>query len=165
LSQIDLKKGCVQVVAFDILRQRTVLPLTSAAQVEWDKIRGEILSPDRAMVSVADLKGRRDAGRFFEQELERTVTQPPSCKLASQNSLQVIALLSRGTSFPSGSDKPRLRPGCNCKIFYLQQTDEQSGAGLRNLLKPLSPVVLEFDTPQDFRQKLLELIRAIERLP
>jgi hypothetical protein len=117
------------------------------------------------MVSVSDLKGRRDAARFFEQELEHTVIQPPSCKLPSQNSLQVIALLSRGTSFPSGSDKPRLQPDCNCKVFYLQQSDTQSGADLRNLLKPLSPVVLEFGTPEDFRQKLLELIRTIERLP
>jgi hypothetical protein len=167
LSAISLKQGCIQVAAFDILRQRAVMPFTSAEQVKWGRIRDEILAPDHAMVSVTDLKGRRDAAKFFEQELEQTLAQPPGCEPKLQNPLQVVAILSRGISFPSGSDKPKVRPGCNCRIIYLQQSDREGygGADLKNLLKPLSPMVLEFDNPQDFRLKLFQFTRAIEKLP
>src|SRR5437764_16019 len=118
------------------------------------KIQDEILSPDHAMVSVADLKGRRDAGKFFQQELEQTMTQPAPCKLNFRNSFQVIAILTRGVRFPAGSDKPQIEPGCNCKVFYLQETDGSANGGgdLKNMLKPLSPTTLQFGDPQDFRQ-------------
>ncbi len=167
LSAVDLKQGCIEVAAFDILRRRTILPFTPAMEVKWGKIRDEILSPDHAMVSVADLKGRRDAGKFFQQELEQTMTQPAPCKLNSRNSLQVIAILTRGVRFPPGSDKPQIEPGCNCKVFYLQETDGSANGGgdLKNMLKPLSPMTLQFGDPQDFRQKLLEFTQAMEKLP
>ncbi len=33
------------------------------------------------------------------------------------------------------------------------------------MLKPLSPMTLQFGDPQDFRQKLLEFTQAMEKLP
>lgn len=167
LSAIEFKQGCIQVEALDILHRRTILPFTSASEVEWGKIRDQILSPDYAVVSIADLKGKRDAAKFFQHELERTIAQPPRCKLDFQNPFQIIAILSRGVTFPSGSDKPRLQPGCQCKIFYLQQTDQQGygGADLKNMLKPLSPIIFQFGDPHDFRQKLLEFTQTMEKLP
>ncbi len=165
LSAIDLKQGCIQVTALDVLRRRTILPPTSASNVDWDKIRDEIRAPDKAMISVADLKGRQRAGKFFQEEVEKRMTQPP-CKLDSAEPLHMIAILSRGVSFPSGSNQPKIESGCNCKVIYLQKTDGFHGAdNLKNMLKPLSPKLLQFGDPEDFRRKLFEFTQTIKRSP
>jgi hypothetical protein len=163
LGAIDLKQGCIQVTALDVLRRRTILPPTTAGEVNWQKIRNEIMSPDKAMVSIADLKGRQQAGKFFQEEVERHMTQPPVCKLNSAAPLHMIAILSRGVNFPSGSVQPKIEPGCNCKVVYLQKTDSLHGSdNLRNMLKPLSPKLLQFGSPEDFRRKLIEFTQAIK---
>jgi hypothetical protein len=167
LSALDLKQGCIQITALDILRRHIVLPRTSASEVDWRNLRDQILSPDKVMVSVADLKGKKQAGRFFQEEVEQTMAQqPPPCKLNSANPLHMIAVLSRGTSFPSGSAKPQIQSGCNCKVFYLRQTgDGRSGDDLKSMLKPLAPTQFQFSNPLDFRKALLEFTQAIEKLP
>ncbi|HZR28521.1 MAG TPA: hypothetical protein VFA71_07050 [Terriglobales bacterium] len=167
LGALDLKQGCIQITALDVLRRHIVLPRTSANEVNWGKLRDQLLSPDKVMVSVEDLKGKQQAGRFFHEEVEQTMAQqqPPLCKLASATTVHMIAVLSRGTSFPSGSAKPQIQPSCNCKIFYLRQTGNgHSGDDLKNMLKPLSPAQFQFGNPQDFRKELLEFTQAIEKL-
>lgn len=163
LSAIDLAQGCFQVTALDIIRRRTILPPTSANDVEWEKVRDQIMSPDKTMVSVADLRGRQQVGKFFLAEMERRMTQPPSCKLNSPAPLHIIAILSRGVSFPSGSEQPKIEGACNCKVIYLQKSDSFHGSdNLKNMLKPLSPKLLQFDGPEDFRRKLVEFTQAIQ---
>jgi len=167
LAAIELQQGCTQVTALDALRRRTILPPTVANQVDWQNLRHEILSPDKAMVSVADLKGKRETARFFAEQVAQRMAQPPACKLGSANPLHVIAILSRGINFPSGSEKPRIAPGCDCRVFYLQETGRFIGGGddLKNMLKALSPTLLQFSDPEDFRGKLFEFTQAVARLP
>ncbi|HTC95455.1 MAG TPA: hypothetical protein VK699_18560 [Terriglobales bacterium] len=167
LAAIDLQPGCTQVSALDALRRRTVLPPTVANQVDWLNLRHAILSPDKAMVSVADLKGKRETARFFAEQVEQRMAQPPACKLSSANPLHVVAIVSRGINFPSGSEKPRIPPGCNCKFFYLQETGRFIGGGddLKSMLKPLSPTLLQFSDPENFREKFLEFTQTVARLP
>jgi hypothetical protein len=167
LAAIDLQPGCTQVSALDALRRRTVLPPTVANQVDWLNLRNEILAPDKATVSVADLKGKRETARFFAEQVEQRMAQPPGCKLSSANPLHVIAVLSRGINFPSGSEKPRIPPGCNCRVFYLQETGRFIGGGddLKGMLKPLAPTLLQFSDPESFREKLFEFTQTVARLP
>ena len=166
LAALDLQQGCTQVSVLDALRRRTVLPPTVASAVDWQNLRHEILSPDKVMVSVADLKGKRETARFFAEQVEQRMTQP-ACKQSSTNPLHVIAILSRGINFPSGSEKPRIPPGCDCRVFYLQETGRFIGGGddLKNMFKALAPSLLQFSDPEGFREKLFEFTQAVARLP
>jgi hypothetical protein len=166
LSGISFEQGCVHVTAVDIPRRGIIVPLADADKVDWEEVRDQILSPDRVMVSVADLESRHDSARFVEQQLDQIRSQPSPCEAGSQDALHVVAIVSPGLRFPSGTDKSMLRAGCDCKVFYLEQTNPEGFAppDLRHMLKPLAPVTLKFSTPQDLRRTLVQFMQALERL-
>ena len=162
LSGLDLKGGCMRIAVLDIPQHRVLLPLTRAKEVDWDRMEDEILSPNQAMVSVRTLEDGRKAVSFFQEQIAQATSESTSCKLGSQEALHVVAILSRGQRFTSGKKREKLSPECNCKVFYLRQTAYSSPPDdLKGMLKPLSPKVLEFSDPQQFREKLLEFTRAL----
>jgi len=165
LKELDFQPGCARVTALDVLRLRTLLPPTAANAVDWRQLGNENSAPDKVMVSVTSLEGRKDAGKFFQEQLRQTITQPPQCKLNSANPFHVIAILSHGIHFPSGSNKLKLEAACNCKLFYFYASGLYIGGGddLKNMLKPLSPEVLTFSNSQAFRERLLEFAEAIKK--
>ncbi|HZR28349.1 MAG TPA: hypothetical protein VFA71_06180 [Terriglobales bacterium] len=165
LSGLDLKGGCMRIAVLDVPQHRMLLPFTAAREVDWDKMEDEIVSPKQATVSVATLQDGREAGRFFQEQIAQATTQSTSCKLGSPEALHVVAILSRGQRFTSGRKREKLSPECNCKVFYLRQTAYSSPRDdLKGMLKPLSPKVLQFNNPQQFREKLLEFTRALAAL-
>src|SRR5437773_8214193 len=112
-----------------------------------------------------DSQGRRvGAGNFFQEQIGWTIAQPPQCNLNSSNPLHVIAILSHGIHFPSGSKKPRIEPGCNCKLFYFYESDQDIGGvdDLGKMLEPLSPRLLEFGNAETFRERVFEFAEAVK---
>lgn len=166
LSAIDLKDGCVQVMAVDILRRRVIVPFTAASEVNWEKIRrDEVLGSGGAMVSVSDLRDKKKSGTFFADTVEQRMQQPPECKLESTTPVHMIAVLTRGIHLPEGSAKPKIPLERDCKIIYLQQLSGSTfGDDLKDMLAPLAPLVLRFGDPHEFRRRLLELAQHLEKL-
>jgi hypothetical protein len=166
LSAIDLKDGCVQVTALDILRRRVIVPFTAASDVDWEKIRrDEVLGSSGAMVSVSDLRDKKKSGTFFADTVEQRMQQSSECNLQSATPLRLIVVLTRGVHLPDGSPKPKIPLERDCKVVYLQQLSQwTSGDDLKNMLAPLAPLVLKFNDPREFRKKLLELAQHLEKL-
>ncbi|PYX93960.1 MAG: hypothetical protein DMG67_02760 [Acidobacteria bacterium] len=164
LAKMDFQPGCTRVTALDVLRLGTLLPPTPAGDVDWQQLGKENSVADKVMVSVDTLGGRKEAGKFFQEQIGRTIAQPPQCNLNSSNPLHVIAILSRGIHFPSGSKKPRIEPGCNCKLFYFYESDQDIGGvdDLGKMLEPLSPRLLEFGNAETFRERVFEFAEAVK---
>jgi hypothetical protein len=167
LARMDFQPGCGRVTALDVLRLRTLLPPTPATEVDWRQLGQENSTPDKVVVSVASLSGRKEAGPFFKEQMGQAMEHPPECNLNSSNPLHVIAILSHGIHFPSGSKKVKMEPGCNCRIFYFYETNHEINGPdeLGKMLAPLSARVLEFENPEKFRERVFEFAEAVKKIP
>jgi hypothetical protein len=163
LSQLHLENGCTRVTAIDVLRRRVILPTTSET-VEWRKIRQVVLGPDRNLISVSDLNGKREAPDFFAQQLGALMASDSRCVASVGKPLHVIAVLAHPVQFPFDHSKTKAQKNCDCDFFYIKQIDDQSGSDdLKGVLSPLSPKKFEFREPREFRRKLAELVKALQK--
>jgi hypothetical protein len=167
LARVDFQPGCVRVTALDVLRLRTLVAPTPAAEVDWQQLGNENSNVDKVVVSVANLAGRREAGVFLKDQIGQMIAQPPECKLSSPNPLHIIAILSHGIHFPSGSKKPRIEPACDCRFFYFHETDQDINGGdeLGKMIEPLAPRVLQFGSPEKFGERMFEFAEAVKKIP
>jgi hypothetical protein len=166
LANLDFQPGCTRVSVIDALRLRTLLPPTPVGEVDWRQLGNENSVPDKVVVSVTSLEGRKKADVFFEEQVRELMAQPPSCKLNSGEPLHVIAILSHGIHFPSGSRKPRIGAGCShCRVFYFYKSGEDitGGDDLKKMLEPLAPSILEFGDPEKFRERVLQFTEAVKK--
>lgn len=162
LSDIALSGGCVRISAFDAIKRRVELEPTLRESLDWPALREKVLGPDRETISINALESRKDLPKFILQQFAKLVSQPPCEPEGSAKPLHVIVLLSHGLSFPDGSQKVKAED-CDCTFFYLRQSDVfVAGDDLKQMMSPLSPRVLGFDDPNQFRKKLADLLHDLE---
>src|SRR5437879_2260488 len=118
------------------------------------------------MISVADIQGGHHAPSFFEEQLEQIMSDNPQCGADPKSTVHLIAILTRGVHFAEGSPRPKVQPKCNCKVFYLRQSDncEIDSDELKGMLSQLSPKVMEYKNPEQFRKKLSEFAETVQRM-
>ena len=164
LSDIALSKGCVRISAFDAIKRRIELDPTPEKSMDWEALRQKLLGPDRSTISINALENRKDVPKFIVQQFEKLVAQPPCESATAGKPVHVIVFLSHGLPFPDGSQKVKAED-CSCTVFYLRQSDVFIvGDDLKQLLSPLSPRILTFDDPGQFRKKLADLLNTLQML-
>jgi hypothetical protein len=166
VSDIDIKNGCTRVTVFNALNMRTLMTAEPALSADWLKTWDEVLNTNLNLISVDELAGSVEAAKFFSDQVETLMSQPPSCNANASRPLRVLALFSRGAHFPEGTIQVRIQPKCDCKVFYLREHEDVTDLfdDLRRMLAPLSVRRLEFSDPGQFRHKLSELINRIQEL-
>jgi hypothetical protein len=115
------------------------------------------------MVSVADIQGGHQSPSFFEEQLEVIMSDGSRCATETKLPIHVIAVLTRGVHFAEGSHRPKIQPKCDCKIFYIRQLDngEIDSDELKGMFSKVSPRVLEYKSPAQFRKKLAEFVEMV----
>jgi hypothetical protein len=100
---------------------------------------------------------------FFSEQLEKVMAPELRCAAESAKPVHVIAILAHGVEIGAGHSKTKIEQRCDCEVFYLKQDDNHlSGVDdLKGMLSPLSPKVLEYRHPLEFRRKLGELVQAV----
>ncbi|MCU1311419.1 MAG: hypothetical protein JWO20_2544 [Candidatus Angelobacter sp.] len=162
LSQMHFEKGCTRVTAVDVLNRSVIVPTTVDA-VNWQHVRKNVLGPDHNLVSVSALGGKDQVPGFVSEQLEKVMAAEPSCAAESGKPVHVIAVLTHGVEIEARS-KTKVEQRCNCEVFYLKQDDNHLGVDdLKKMVSPLSPRVLEFRNPLEFRRKLADLLQEMEK--
>jgi hypothetical protein len=162
LTSLEPQDGCVLVSAFDAIKAITTFAPQPAEKVDWLKIRDAELGPTKDTISVSALGARKDLAQFVQKQFDELVHAPDCAE--TQKPLHIVIVLSHGLQLPDGSHKVRLG-SCGCSVFYLRQTDTAMNFDdLKGMLSPLSPRQLDFSTPEQFRSKLSDLMREIEKL-
>jgi hypothetical protein len=164
ISQMHFEKGCTRVTAMDVLKRRIIVP-TTAEEVNWQNVRKNVLGPDHNLVSVSDLGGKHEVPSFFAMELENVMKTEPQCAAESAKPVHVIAILAHGVEIGAGHSKTKVEKSCDCEVIYLKQDDNHGNSvdDLKGMLSPLSPKILEFRRPLEFRRKLADLVQAVEK--
>jgi len=163
ISQMHFEKGCTRVTAMDVLRRRIIVP-TTAEEVNWQNVRKNVLGPEHNLVSVSDLGGKHEVAGFFAEELETVMKAEPRCATESAKPVHVIAILAHGVEIGAGHSKTKVEKSCDCEVIYLKQDDNHGNIDdLKGMLSPLSPKILEYKRPSEFRRKLGELVQAVEK--
>ena len=164
LSDLAPSTGCVRISAFDAIKKRVELEPTLRESMDWPALREKVLGPDLETISINALAGRKDVPRFILQQFAKLVTQPACKPAGTAKPLHVIVLLSHGLSFPDGSQKIKAED-CGCTFFYLRQQDVfVVGDDLKSMMSPLTPRILGFDDPNQFRRKLADLLHDLQNL-
>jgi len=164
VSGFDLKNGCLRVSAFDAIKKRVELEPTGNDGLDWTALRNKVLGPDRDTISINALQTRRDTPKFVRDQFDKLVNHTACAAAKTEKLIHVIVVLSHGLEFPDGSQRVRLED-CGCTLIYLRQSDTRvSSDQLKGMLSPLSPKVLEFHDPLQFRQKLADLLNEIQRI-
>lgn len=179
LSQLAPSEGCVRVSAIDILRLKVVLDRSSADPASnLNRIQEEIpRALDNATVDVNTLVGRTKAHQFFQQFLEKVISDTARCSPRLPNPDRAIIVVSDSLIFPKGtnSEPVSLPEHRNVRFFHVRfsytlfvkqdppfftavTTVDEVGHML-NSLHPRSFDVIE---PKDLRRAVAEIVRDIE---
>jgi hypothetical protein len=166
LSDIDIKNGCTRVTVFNALNRRTLMTAQPSVSANWLKTWDDVLNKNLNLISVDELAGRIEAARFFSDQVEKLMSQPPSCNASTSHPLRVLALFSRGAHFPEGTMRVRIQPRCDCKVFYLREHEDVYDLfdDLQRMLAPLSVTRLEFSDPLQFRRRVARFVKTIQEL-
>jgi hypothetical protein len=163
LGAIRVENGCMVVSSFDAIKESVTLEPAPAENVDWQKLLDAEIGPNKDTISVSALAGRKDVANFVVGQFDRLTNASP-CTSHESEPLRVVIVLSHGLQLPDGSRKTKME-ACGCKLFYLRQTDTLIDSDdLKGMLSSLSPQVLDFSNPEQFRQRLADLIRAIEKI-
>ncbi|MCU1307250.1 MAG: hypothetical protein JWN45_1945, partial [Acidobacteriaceae bacterium] len=164
LSQMHFEKGCTRVTVMDVLKKSIIVPTTADA-VDWQNIRKDVLGPEHNLVSVSALGGRNEVPSFVTEQLEKVMAAEPRCAAESGTPVHIIAVLTHGVEIGASHSKTKVEQRCDCQVFYLKQGDDyhRGEDDLKKILSPLSPKVLGFTYPLEFRHKLGDLVHEMEK--
>ncbi len=163
LSSLQPQLGCTRVSALDAFKERIVVPPSAASDVDWVKIKEQMLGASKSTIDVKALGDKKDEPKFLLRGLEALTADAP-CGAITAKPLHIVIVLSHGLHYRDGSEKVHAE-ACDCKVFYLRQSDTVAESDdLRGTLSTLSPKLLDFHDPDGFRQKLADLLRQIEEL-
>jgi hypothetical protein len=166
LSDIDIKNGCTRVTVFDALYRRTLMTAQPALSADWLRTWDDVMHTNLDVISVDELAGSVEAAKFFSDQVEKVMSEPPSCNVNTSRPLRILALFSHGAHFPAGTMRVRIQPNCDCKVFYLREHEDVHDLfdDLHRMLAPLSVTRLEFSDPLQFRGKVARFMKTIQEL-
>ena len=166
LSDIDLKNGCSRVTVFNALSRRTVMTAQPALSADWLKTWDDVMHTNLDLVSVDELAGSVESAKFFSNQVENLMSQPPDCNAKNVHPLRVLALFSHGAHFPSGTMRVKIQSNCDCKVFYMREHEDVMDLfdDLHRMLAPLSVRRLEFSDPKQYRHKVADFMKTLQEL-
>ena len=184
LSQIQVRRGALDLTMVDLERRRVSFSQTSVSQIEWRKLRDALSGGSGDTIDVESLANHARAADFFAGEVGRRV-----------QTANVLIVLSAPMAFSRDVERHPIelaeRP--NCRVFYIRLSPRPSVAGffpepssrsprgqpireisplpqgppsndfLGSLLKPLQPEVFDAASPLEFRHALAKILNEIAR--
>lgn len=166
LSDIDLKNGCSRVTVFNALSRRTVMTAQPALSADWLRTWDDVMHTNLDLVSVDELAGSVESAKFFSDQVENLMSQPPECNPKNVHPLRVLALFSHGAHFPSGTMRVKIQSNCDCQVFYMREHEDVTDLfdDLHRMLAPLSVRRLEFSDPKQYRHKVADFMKILQEL-
>jgi hypothetical protein len=166
LGAVDPTSGCTRVTIVNSLSRKTIMTQQPAPLIDWRKVWEDVVGAQLNLVSANELSGTAQATQFLRDHLQTVMNQAPICDSEVSGAVRVLAILSFGANFPRKDSLPTLQPDCACRIFYFQEhqafpPDAFLTDDLGKMLVPLRPVHLQFSTPQQFRGRISEFLKAI----
>lgn len=175
-SQITVNNGSRSAAALDLVQRRIPFEQTDGADLDWPNLR-KALAPDQGpgVVSVKDLKNRKQSPVFLREELVRRLRNPggPAGK-QGEKPLHVFVLIGSPMDFYTFPTLPAVETGNenDCIIYYLQfehlQFDQFEGKGftggvgnVEKMLKPLKIRTFQVRSPDDVRRALAKIIEEV----
>ena len=178
LSQLAPSQGCVRVSAIDILRLKVLLDRSSAdAASNLNRIQQAIpIALDNSAVEVHTLAGRTKAREFFDQFLEKVISDNATCSTRLPNANRAIILVSDSLIFPEGTDRePVSTPEHRNALFFLVRfsytlfytrdsfpTAVTTFDEVGHMLGPLHPRYFNVAEPNGLRRAVAEIVKDIE---
>jgi hypothetical protein len=178
LSQLAPSQGSVRVSAIDILRLKVLLDRSSAdAASNLNRIQQAIpIALDNSAVDVHTLAGRTKAREFFDQFLEKVISDNATCGTRLPNADRAIILVSDSLIFPEGTDREVVStPEHRNALFFLVRfsytlfyTKDSFPAAVAtfdevgHMLGPLHPRYFNVAEPNGLRRAVAEIVKDIE---
>jgi hypothetical protein len=166
LGAVEPTSGCTRVTIVNSLSRKTIMTKEPATLIDWRKVWEDVVGAQLNLVSANELSGTAQATQFLRDHLQMVMDQAPICDSEVSGAVRVLAILSFGANFPRKDSLPTLQPACACRIFYFQERqafppDAFLADDLGKMLSPLRPIHLQFATPQQFRGRISEFLKAI----
>lgn len=160
LARLAPQSGCVRVSAVDALRMKTMLTPTDEKKMDWVRFEEQITKFDQVTVDVGVLTNKKGPAQFMRRFLDDLSADSSSCGTAAAH---YIIVVSHEVPFPARDEKLPEVDRERAHFYYLSS---QAGGGLgddlSDLLKPVKPERLSFNTPRDFRKALARIVADLK---
>jgi hypothetical protein len=143
-----------------VLNMELLFDRRNARELDWEKVREQILGHDRYTIDAEVLAARHQAAPFFADFVQQLMQERPSC-----GAPRVIVILTSGVNFPQGTRREPIREDrCECRVYYFRQVQNvhfpfDEARGLLRHLDVRKESILE---PRRFRKQLAELLSSLQ---
>jgi hypothetical protein len=156
LARLGLQSGCVRVSAVDALRMKTVLDRTDENKMDWARFEGRVLKFDQDTVDVSVLSNRKGPAQFMRRYLDELSADTSGC---ASGGTHYIIVVTHEVPFPAKDERLAAADGERARFYYLyNRIGSNFGDDLADLLKPVKPERLSFDSPRDLRKALAKIV-------
>ena len=187
LSQLAPVQGCVRVSTIDILRPKVTLDRSPAdAASNLNRIQ-QAISGLRAsappVVNVQSLAGRTKAREFFQQFVDKVISDNTACSAELDGARRAIVVVSDSVVFPAGNDtktvvalqdrtalffhirfsSPSIRVSTADSASFPEPIDATYSLDeVGHMLGPLHPRNFDIVQAKDFRRAVADIVQDIE---
>ncbi|HEU5401365.1 MAG TPA: hypothetical protein VFU86_08415 [Terriglobales bacterium] len=156
LSRLAPSSGCVRISAVDVLRMKTILDRADKTNLDWGRFEEQIGKFDQDTIDVKVLTNRKGPAHFMRGYLDQLSAESSACGAGARH---YIIVVSHHVPFPAKDDKLPEVDGERARFYYLQsQLGVAVSDDLGDLLKPVRPERLSFNSPRDFRKALARIV-------
>lgn len=160
LGRLAPQRGCVRVSAVDALRMKTMLSPADEKKMDWAHFEEQITKFDQVTVDVGVLTNKKGPAQFMRRFLDDLSADSSSCGAGAAH---YIIVVSHEVPFPAKDTK---LPDVDRERAHFYYLSSQAGGGmgddLNDLLKPVKPEHLSFNTPRDFRKALAKIVADLK---
>ncbi len=156
LARLAPQGGCVRVSAVDALRMKTILNPTDEKKMDWPSFEEQIEKFEQNTIDVGVLTNKKGPAQFMRRFLDELSADSPPC---AERAAHYIIVVSHEVPFPAKDKKLPEADRERARFYYLySQAGSGMGDDLNDLLKPVKPERLSFNSPRDFRKALAKIV-------
>jgi hypothetical protein len=160
LARLAPQSGCVRVSAVDALRAKTMLDRADAKTLNWEEFEKHIKSFDQDTVDVSVLTNKKGPAQFMRRYLDQLSADSNACRAGA---IHYIVIVSHEVPFPAKDEKLPEVDRERARFYYLyNQIGSSMGDDLADLLKPVKPEKLSFNTPRDLRKAFAKIVSDLK---
>jgi hypothetical protein len=160
LARLAPQTGCVRVGAVDALRMKTVLDRTEQKKMDWPRFEEQMGKFNQDTVEVGVLTNKKGPAQFMRRYLDELSADAPSCGAGAGH---YIIVVSHEVPFPAKDEKLPEVDRERAHFYYLfSQASGGMGDDLNDLLKPVKPERISFNSPRDFRKALARIVADLK---
>ncbi|MDT8070372.1 MAG: hypothetical protein ROO76_19570 [Terriglobia bacterium] len=155
LARLGLESGCVRVSAVDALRMKTMIDRADEKTLDWVRFEKQIKSFDQDTVDVGVLTNKKGPAQFMRRYLDQLSSDSGACGASATH---YIVIVTHEVAFPAKDQKLPAVDRERARFYYLYSQLGSMGDDLADLLKPVKPERLSFNTPRDLRKAFAKIL-------